>query len=123
VSQALHLGGVAVGIFLASGVRQLEIWVVPREAHELEAFEIDRPLDRNGFTVNVSDTGGKGGQVPFKSELCMQCIGVLIATIASGSRQAEGEGQGDACSSHFQPKFGLFANPKSRPDFNGSSHL
>ena len=64
MSQALHLGRVAVGIFLATCVRRLEIQVVPGEAHELEAFEIGRLLDRNGFTVNVCDTSWEGRQVP-----------------------------------------------------------
>jgi len=65
VPQALRLcGRVAVGIFLATRVRRLELWVVPREAHELEAFEICGPLDRNRFTVNVGDTSRKVRHVP-----------------------------------------------------------
>ena len=64
VSEALQLWRVAVRRPLAGCVRRLEGGLVPREAHELEAFEMFRQFNGNCFAVNVSNTSWEGSQVP-----------------------------------------------------------
>lgn len=92
MSQALRLSGrVAVGLSLATRVRCLEIRLVPREAHELEAFEIRGAFDRNRITVNVGDTGREVGQVPAGG----------AAADPGGSRHPQADEQGDICFSHI----------------------
>ena len=59
VSEALQLWRVAVRRPLAGFVRRLEGGLVPREAHELEAFEVGGSLKRHRLAVYVGDTGRK----------------------------------------------------------------
>ena len=64
VSETFQLWRVAVRRPLAGCVRRLEGGLVPREAHELEAFEIGGSLKRHRLAVDVGDTGWEAGQVP-----------------------------------------------------------
>ena len=57
VSEALQLWRVAVRCSLAGCVGRLEGGLVPREAHELEAFEVGGSLKRHRLAVDVRDTG------------------------------------------------------------------
>ena len=57
VSEAFQLWRVAVRCPLAGCVGRLEGGLVPREAHELEAFEVGGSLKRHRLAVDVGDTG------------------------------------------------------------------
>ena len=57
VSETFQPWRVAVRRPLAGCVGRLEGGLVPREAHELEAFEVGRSLKRHRLAVDVGDTG------------------------------------------------------------------
>ena len=61
VSETFQLWRVAVRRPLAGCVRRLEGGLVPREAHELEAFEVGGSLKRHRLAVDVGDTGREAG--------------------------------------------------------------